>query len=113
MGVHAVEAAGRLAEEGVDCEVIDPMTLYPLDVETIAASVNKTGRCVVVNEAPAAGGYAGELAAVVQEHCWDALKKPVKRVCGMRTGIPYDKDLERAVVPSADWVVQAVREVLA
>jgi len=112
MAVHAMDAAAKLAEEGIDCEVIDPMTLYPLDVPTIARSVNKTGRCVAVNEAPAAGGFASELAAVIQENCWDTLKKPVKRVCGMRTGIPYDKDMERAVVPSVSWIVDAVREVM-
>lgn len=112
MAVHALEAAEELAKEGIDCEVIDPMTLYPLDVETIAASVAKTGRCVVVNEAPAAGGYASELAAVVSENCWGDLKKPVKRVTGMRTGIPYDKDLERAVVPCVAWVVNAVKEIV-
>ena len=112
MAVHALEAAELLAKDGIDCEVMDPLTLYPLDVDTIAKSVRKTGRCVVVNEAPAAGGYASELAAVVSESCWDSLKKPVKRVTGMRTGIPYDKDLERAVVPSVPWIVDAVREVL-
>jgi len=112
MACHALDAADELSKEGIDCEVVDPMTLYPLDIETVAASVNKTGRCVVVNEGPAAGGYASELAAVIAENCWDALKKPVKRVTGMRTGIPYDKDLERAVVPSVPWVVDAVRSIL-
>ena len=109
MSYHALEAAEILAKDGIQCEVIDPLTLYPLDADTIAASIAKTGRCVVVNEAPAAGGYASELAAVISERCWGDLKKPVKRVTGMRTGIPYDKDLERAVVPSAPWIVDAVR----
>lgn len=112
MSVHALEAAEQLAKEGIDCEVIDPLTLYPLDTETIIHSVGKTKHCVVVNEAPAAGGYASELAAVISENCWDDLKKPVKRVTGMRTGIPYDKDMERAVVPSTPWIVDAVKDVL-
>ncbi|MCX7017504.1 MAG: dehydrogenase E1 component subunit alpha/beta [Candidatus Sumerlaeota bacterium] len=112
MAVHAMTAAEELAKEGVDCEVIDPLTLYPLDTETIFESVRKTGRCVVVNEAPAEGGFASEVSAVVSENCRDALKKPVRRVTGMRTGIPYDKDLERAVVPSPPWIIDAVRSLL-
>jgi pyruvate/2-oxoglutarate/acetoin dehydrogenase E1 component len=112
MSLHALQAAEILAEEGISCEVIDPLTLYPLDTKTIVTSVRKTRRCVAVNEAPAAGGYASELAAVIGEQCWDVLKAPVKRVTGMRTGIPYDKDLERAVVPSPPWIRDAVRELL-
>ena len=112
MSVHAMEAAELLAAEGIDCEVIDPLTLYPLDTDTIFKSVRKTGRCVVVNEAPAEGSFASEVAAVVSENCWDDLKDPVRRVNGLRTGIPYDKDLERAVVPSAPWIVDVVRNLL-
>jgi pyruvate/2-oxoglutarate/acetoin dehydrogenase E1 component/TPP-dependent pyruvate/acetoin dehydrogenase alpha subunit len=112
MSVHALEAAAQLAETGIDCEVIDPLTLYPLDTDTIVKSVHKTKHCVVVNEAPAAGGYASELAAVISENCWEDLIKPVKRVTGMRTGIPYDKDMELAVVPSTPWIVEAVKDVL-
>lgn len=109
---HALAAAETLAAEGVDCEVVDPRTLWPLDKETLARSVNKTGRCVVVTEAPAEGGWSGEAAAVVMEHCYDALKKPVKRVCGLRTGIPYPAELELAVVPDPKQVIGGVREVL-
>jgi len=106
---HALEAAEILSQEGISCEVIDPRTLYPLDEELICASVRKTGLCVVVNEAPAAGGWSGEVASVVMENCFYDLKKPVKRVTGMRTGIPYDKDLERMVVPGVSQVVEAVK----
>jgi pyruvate dehydrogenase E1 component beta subunit len=110
---HALAAAVKLAAEGVSCEVIDPRTLWPLDKQTIAASVNKTGRCVVVTEAPAEGGWSGEAIAVVNELCFSALKKPVKRVCGLRTGVPYGAVLEKAVVPNPDWIVAGVRKVLA
>jgi pyruvate/2-oxoglutarate/acetoin dehydrogenase E1 component len=106
MVLHALAAADELSKEGIDCEVVDPRTLYPLDEETIAASVRKTGHCLVVNEAPAAGGFSAEISAVVMERCFDELKKPVRRLTGRRTGIPYDKDLERAVVPGVKDVIR-------
>ena len=112
MVLHALAASEKLAEKGVSCEVVDPRTLWPLDKETIIESVNKTKHCVVVTEAPAEGGWSGEAAAVVQENCFDQLKKPVKRVCGMRTGVPYGKDLEKAVVPDDEWIIEAVNDVL-
>ncbi len=109
MVIHALEAANELAKEGISCEVIDPRTLYPLDEETIIQSVQKTGLCMVVNEAPAAGGWSGEVAAIVMENCFNDLKKPVKRITGMRTGIPYDKDLERMVVPTVQTIIDNAR----
>jgi pyruvate/2-oxoglutarate/acetoin dehydrogenase E1 component len=112
MVLQALKAAERLAEEGISCEVLDPRTLWPLDEEKIARSVAKTKRCVVVTEAPAAGGWSGEVAAVVMERCFRELAAPVKRVCGMRTGIPYGAELEKAVVPNDDWIIAGVREVL-
>lgn len=111
MVLHALKAAADLAQEGISCEVVDPRTLWPLDVATVAGSVSKTGRCVVVTEAPAEGGWSGEACAVVMEHCFADLKAPVKRVCGMRTGIPYPTELEKAVVPDDTWIAAAVREV--
>ena len=112
MVLHALEAAGKLAAEGISVEVIDPRTLWPLDRETIKKSVKKTGRCVVVTEAPAEGGFSGELSAVLMEECFESLRAPVKRVCGMRTGIPYGAVLEKAVVPDGEWIVQGIREVI-
>jgi len=112
MVLHALKAAEKLQADGVSCEVIDPRTLWPLDKETIINSVKKTGRCVVVTEAPAEGGWSGEAASVVTENCFSDLKAPVKRICGMRTGVPYGTELEKAVVPNADWIVEGVREVL-
>jgi pyruvate/2-oxoglutarate/acetoin dehydrogenase E1 component len=110
---HALAAAETLAGEGVSCEVVDPRTLWPLDKETIWRSVAKTGHCVVVTEAPADGGWSAEAATVVMEGCFDQLRKPVRRVCGLRTGIPYGAVLEKAVVPNDQWIVQAVRQMLA
>lgn len=112
MVLHALAAAEKLSEKGVSCEVIDPRTLWPLDKKTLIRSLKKTGRCVVVTEAPAEGGWSGEVAAVIQENCFDELKKPVKRVCGMRTGVPYGKDLERAVVPNEEWIIKGVQDVI-
>lgn len=113
MVLHALEAAEKLAQEGIAVEVVDPRTLWPLDQETLGNSVSKTKHCVVATEAPAAGGWSGEAASVVTELCWSDLKKPVKRVCGMRTGIPYGAQLEKAVVPSSDSIAEAIRELLA
>jgi pyruvate/2-oxoglutarate/acetoin dehydrogenase E1 component len=109
MVLHALEAAQELALQGIECEVIDPRTLYPLDEKTILDSVRKTGRCLVVNEAPAAGGWSGEVSSVIMENAFDSLKCPVKRLCGRRTGVPYDKDLEREVVPRAADIVKEAR----
>ncbi|NPV54150.1 MAG: alpha-ketoacid dehydrogenase subunit beta [Firmicutes bacterium] len=111
MVLHALEAAEKLAKEGISCEIVDPRTLWPLDKETLVNSVSKTRHCVVVTEAPAEGGWSSEAATVVTEKCSGDLKKPVKRICGMRTGIPYGK-IEKSVVPNDEWIIAGVREVL-
>jgi len=108
----AMEAAGQLAQEGISCEVIDPRTIWPLDKETIVKSVNKTKRCIVVTEAPAEGGWSGEVASVVGEQCFKILEKPVKRNTGMRTGIPYGPVHELKAIPSAETIVRDVKEIL-
>jgi acetoin:2,6-dichlorophenolindophenol oxidoreductase subunit beta len=110
--LNALAAAEELAKDGISCEVVDPRTLWPLDKETLVKSVKKTGRCVVVTEAPAEGGWSGEASSVIHEACFGQLKKPVRRVCGMRTGVPYPTELERAVVPSAKWIIEAVKDVM-
>lgn len=112
MVLHALKAAERLAQEGISCEVVDPRTLWPLDKNTLVKSVSKTKRCIVVTEAPAEGGWSGEVATVITENCFHNLATPVKRICGMRTGIPYGTKLEKAVVPNDDWIIAGVREVL-
>ena len=111
MVVNALKAAEELEKEGISCEVVDPRTLWPLDRETLVNSARKTGRCMVVGEAPAEGSVAADIASVVAEGAFSELKKPVKKVCGMRTGIPYGK-IEREVVPSPGWIVEAARELM-
>ena len=112
MVLFALKAADKLQKEGISCEVVDPRTLWPLDEETITRSVKKTGLCLVVTEAPAEGGWSGEAAALVYEHCFRELKRPVKRLCGMRTGIPYGPVLERQVIPSENSIAEAVRDLV-
>lgn len=108
----ALQAAETLAAEGISCEVVDPRTLWPLDKETIVRSVKKTRHCLVVTESPAEGGWSGEASSVVHESCFGELKKPVKRLCGLRTGIPYGPVLERQVIPGAESIIAAVRNLV-
>lgn len=88
--VFVAEAAA--AETGIDAEVIDLRTLLPYDLETIVASVEKTGRCVIVHEATLTGGYGAELAALVQEHCFYSLEAPIARVTGWDTPYPHAQE---------------------
>lgn len=108
----ALRAAEQLAQECVSCEVIDPRTLWPLDKETIINSVKKTRRCIVVTEAPMEGGWSGEAASVVHENCFEDLKKPVKRLCTVRTGIPYGPVFEREIIPNEPKIVDAVKTIM-
>ena len=96
--------------QGVDAEVIDLRTLVPLDVDTIAASVEKTGRCLIVHEATRTGGFGAELAAIVQERCFYALEAPIERVTGWDT--PYPHALEWAYFPGPIRLGQACKRLL-
>ena len=109
----ALQAARQLAREGIELEVIDPRTLKPLDIDTIAESVAKTGRLVVVNEGARAGGFASEVVARTLDHVplGDLKASPV-RVTAKDTPIPYSTTLEREVLPSLEDVVGAVYQVL-
>jgi len=112
-GVHlALQAARQLAREGIELEVIDPRTLKPLDLDTIVASVRKTGRLVVVSEAARAGGFASEVVARVIDVAFDSLLAAPVRVTGADTPIPYAAQLERAVLPGVEEVLAAVQQVL-
>lgn len=106
---EALAAAARLAEQGVEAEVIDPRTLVPLDLETIAASVRRTGRAVIAHEAVAAGGFGAELAAQVQEAAFDCLEAPIQRVGAPFTPVPVTPPLEDAYRPGAADVLAAAR----
>jgi pyruvate/2-oxoglutarate/acetoin dehydrogenase E1 component len=113
--VHeALAAAEDLAKEGVSVEVVDPRTLVPLDTATIRASVRKTGRLVIADEAGPTAGFSAEVAAVVTEdwETFEKLKAPVKRVCALPVPIPYSPVLESAVFPDRNRIIAGVREVL-
>ncbi|HUL59900.1 MAG TPA: alpha-ketoacid dehydrogenase subunit beta [Anaeromyxobacteraceae bacterium] len=106
---HEADRAAREAEaEGLDCEVLDLRSLLPLDIDAVVASVSKTGRAVVVHEAPRTCGYGAELAALIQERCFLHLEAPVRRVTGFDTPFPYT--LESEYLPRAPRIVQAIRE---
>jgi pyruvate dehydrogenase E1 component beta subunit len=107
---EALEAARMLAYEGIDVEVIDPRTLVPLDLETIAASVRRTHRLVVAHEAVLHGGFGAEITAQVQAELLDELDAPIVRVGAPFTPVPFSPPLEDAYVPGAADVAAAVRE---
>jgi pyruvate dehydrogenase E1 component beta subunit len=111
--VHeALDAAGRLASEGIDVEVIDPRSLVPLDRDTLAASVRKTNHVVVAEEGPSRGGTGAWLAWVLMDACFDDLDAPIGRVAGPNIPVPFSPPLEAFATPGADDVVAAVRQVL-
>jgi acetoin:2,6-dichlorophenolindophenol oxidoreductase subunit beta len=113
--VHeALAAADALQKEGLSLEVIDPRTLVPIDVETIRASVRKTGRLVVADEAGPTASAAAEICALVTEDpvTFRALKAPVKRVCALQVPIPYSPQLESYVFPDREKITAGVRSVL-
>ncbi|MGH8149044.1 MAG: transketolase C-terminal domain-containing protein, partial [Steroidobacteraceae bacterium] len=97
-------------EAGADAEVIDLRTLLPVDIDTIAASVNKTGRCVIVHEATRFGGFGAELAATVQEECFWHLEAPIQRVTGWDT--PYPHAFEWEYFPGQERIAAALRAVM-
>ncbi|MGZ5437650.1 MAG: pyruvate dehydrogenase complex E1 component subunit beta [Pyrinomonadaceae bacterium] len=107
----ALKAAEVLEKEGINCEVIDPRTIRPLDIDTIITSVQKTNRVVVAEESHPFCGVAAEIAAQIQERAFDYLDAPVKRVSGVDVPMPYAKNLERLAIPDVPQIVAAVREV--
>jgi pyruvate dehydrogenase E1 component beta subunit len=109
----SLEAANALEERGVSAEVVDPRTIQPLDEELILQSVEKTGRAVVVHEAPVFGGFGGEIAALLADRGIDFLDGPVKRVGALFTPIPNWIKMEEYYLPSVEKIIDAVREVIA
>jgi pyruvate dehydrogenase E1 component subunit beta len=111
--VHtSLKAAEALAAEGVECEIVDPRTLRPLDDALILESVQKTGRCVIVEEGWPVAGFGAEIAYRVQRDAFDSLDHPVERVTALDVPMPYAKNLEHDVVPSAERVIAAVNKVM-
>ena len=103
---ECLAAIDKLPED-VSVELIDLRTIYPIDLDTIVQSVQKTGRCVVVHEAPKTCGFGAAISSPIQEHCFLHLKAPVQRVAGFDTVMPYYK-LELEYLPNADRIVEAV-----
>jgi len=106
--VHVALAAA--AETGVDAEILDLRTLWPVDIEAVTASVCRTGRCVIVHEATRTSGFGAELSALVQEHCFYSLEAPIERVTGW--DIPYPHAFEWDYFPGPVRVAQALRRVM-
>jgi pyruvate dehydrogenase E1 component beta subunit len=110
--ITALDAAKKLAEEGIEAEIVDPRTLRPLDDEPIFESVRKTNRCVVVEEGWRVAGFGAEIADRVQRECFDALDAPVLRVTSADVPMPYAKTLEKAYLPQPEKIVEAVKQSL-
>ncbi len=111
---EALAVAEELAREGISIEVVDPRTLVPMDADTVRASVRKTGRVVIVDEAPATCSAASEISALLVEDpdTFRVLKAPVRRVCAVPVPVPYSPPLERAALPNRDDIKTAVYAVL-
>lgn len=105
-------AAGTLAAEGIDAEVVDLRTLKPVDLDTVLGSVRKTSRAVIVHEAPRFCGFGAELAALIQESVFGELDAPVARVTAQDAPVPYSRPLEQAVLPQVSSIVTAVRSMV-
>jgi 2-oxoisovalerate dehydrogenase E1 component len=112
MAQRALAAAVRLAEDGVSAEVIDPRTVSPLDTKAILASVRKTGRLLIVDEAFGPCSIASEIAAVVADAGFNDLDAPIRRLNGAFAPTPYSPTLEAAVTVSAEAIEEAVRDLM-
>ena len=111
--VHvALEAAGKLAGEGIEAEVIDPRTLTPLDEETLVESVKKTSRCIVLDEGYRRFGATAELGSVIGEKAFYHLDAPVRRIAAMDVPVPFAPTLEDQTIPNVEGVVGVAREIL-
>ncbi len=109
---YTLSAAEKLAEQGIECEVIDLRTLRPLDMKTVAESVRRTNRAVVVQEQWKLFGAAGEIAAQIYERCFDDLDAPVERVTGKDVPAPYARNLELLAFPNEQSIIDAVQRAL-
>ena len=108
----ALEVAEKLAEEGIEIEVIDPVWLAPFDWTTVMESVGRTGRLVIAHEAHLTGGWGAEVSARVSAELFAVLKAPVRRVASLDIPMPFSPPLEAAVLPLAEHIEAAVRNVL-
>ncbi len=109
---RSLEAADELERRGVSAEVIDPRTILPLDEDIILNSVEKTGRAIIVHEAPTFGGFGGEIAAMLADKAIDCLDGPVKRVGALFTPIPNWIKMEEYYLPNVEKIIDAVKQVI-
>jgi pyruvate/2-oxoglutarate/acetoin dehydrogenase E1 component len=110
--VKALGAADLLAEEGISVEVVDPRTLFPLDIDTIIESVRKTSRLVVTHEAPERGGFAAEIVAQVAERAFDYIDAPVQRVCAPSVPPPFARNMEEFTMINEKKIADRVRRLV-
>ena len=114
MHYYTLQAAETLAGEGVDVEVVDLRTLYPVDKATVLESVRKTGKALIVHEDNLTGGYGGEIAAIIAEEAFTDLDAPVRRLCGPDVpAVPFSHPLQDWFMPNPDKIAQAMRELAA
>lgn len=109
---RAMQAAERLAGQGIDVEVLDPRTLTPLDVDLILESVHKTNHVVIVQEAVRRGGVASDIASIIQAEAFDDLDGPIEIIAGKNTPIPYNENLERACIPQVDDMIRGIKRAI-
>lgn len=110
---RSLQVAQRLYSEGIDLEVVDVQSLFPLDLATIVDSARKTRHVLICHEAPLLYGFGGELSAAIMEECWRELDAPIRRLGGSRTPIPFAPSLEAEVIPSGELIEAAVRALIA
>lgn len=114
MHEYALQAANKVAEEGIDIEVVDLRTLYPVDKKTILASVRKTAKALIVHEDNLTGGYGGEIAAIIAEEAFTDLDAPVRRLCGPDVpAVPFSHPLQDWFMPNPEKIAAAMRELAA
>ncbi len=110
--MKTLQAAAKLAEDGVSSDVIDLRSLRPLDDATIIASIAKTHRALIVDEAWKSGSLSAEITARIMEQAFYELDAPVSRVCGAEVPVPYAKHLEDAAIPQVDGIIAAARKLV-
>lgn len=111
MHYYTLQAAEKVAAEGIDVEVVDLRTLYPVDRETILASVRKTGKALIVHEANLTGGYGAEIAATIADGAFTDLDAPVRRLCGPDVpAVPFSHPLQDWFMPNPEKIAQAIRD---
>ena len=108
----AIEAADKLAEEGIKCTVIDPRTTSPLDEESILESVEETGRVVIVDESTPRCSIASDISSIIVDKAFKALKAPIKKVTAAHSPVPFSPALEQAFIPQTEGIIEVCREVL-